>query len=63
MTTTGTAAARALHRDDIAIWPDGTWAYLGDVWNGGYSFMSDDYEIVHLEDAVRLKEHGIDIDA
>ncbi len=42
MTTTGTAAARALHRDDIAIWPDGTWAHLGDVWNGGYSFMSDD---------------------
>lgn len=63
MTTTGTAAARALHRDDIVIWPDGTWAHLGDVWNGGYSFMSDDYEIVDLEDAVRLKEHGIDVDA
>jgi len=30
MTTTRTAAARALHRDDIAIWPDGTWAHLGD---------------------------------
>ncbi len=42
MTTTRTAAARALHRDDIAIWPDGTWAHLGDVWNGGYSFMSND---------------------
>lgn len=45
MTTTRTAAARALHRDDIAIWPDGTWAHLGDVWNGGYSLMSDDYDI------------------
>jgi len=56
MTTTGAAAARALHRDDIAIWPGGTWGHLGDVWNGDYSFMSDDYEIVRLEDAVRLKE-------
>ena len=63
MTTTGTAVARAFLCDNIAVWPDGTWTHLGDVWNGGYSFMSDDYEIVRLDEAARLKEHGIDVDA
>jgi hypothetical protein len=23
--------------DDIAVWPDGTWATLGTVWNGHYA--------------------------
>jgi hypothetical protein len=60
MTTTNLVPTKPLHRQDIAVWPDGTWAELGDVWNGGYHFMSDDYEVVSLEDHVRLKALGID---
>ena len=60
MTTTNRAEAKALHPQDIAVWPDGTWAELGDVWNGEYGFMSDDYEVVPLEDHARLTALGID---
>lgn len=28
---------------------------LGDVWNGEYFFMSDDYEVVPVEDHSRLR--------
>ncbi|RWK43776.1 hypothetical protein [Mesorhizobium sp.] len=42
-------------RDDIVVWPDGTWAYLGEVWAGDFSWKSDDYEIVRLEDVERLE--------
>ncbi|MCW8060483.1 hypothetical protein [Agrobacterium tumefaciens] len=60
MTSTKTAQSVPYHSDDIAVWPDGTWANLGDVENGEFSFMSDDYEIVRLEDHPRLRELGLD---
>jgi hypothetical protein len=49
-------------RDDFAIWPDGTWATLHEVWAGDYHFMSDDYEMVQQDDVKRLTELGIPTD-
>lgn len=45
--------------DDIAVWPDGVWAYLGEIRAGDYGWRSDDYEIVRREDVERLRELGI----
>ena len=45
--------------DDIAVWPDGGWASLGEIWRGEYGHMSDDYELVRIEDQARLKALGI----
>lgn len=45
--------------DDIVVWPDGVWAYLGEIRAGDYGWRSDDYEIVRLEDVERLRELGI----
>lgn len=47
------------HPDDIVVWPDGAWATLGEVRNGEFSHRSDDFEIVRLDDAARLKELGL----
>ena len=47
------------HPDDIVVWADGAWATLGEVRNGEFSYRSDDFEIVRLEDAARLKELGL----
>lgn len=44
------------HHDDIAVWPDGSWASLGEVWAGECDWKSDDYEKVRLEDVERLVE-------
>ncbi len=60
MTTPNTAQPVPYHREDIAVWSDGTWASLGDVEDGEFSFMSDDYETVSLEVHPRLKELGLD---
>lgn len=54
-----TNTQRPLHLDDIAVWPDGFWAELGEVWDGHFSHRSDDYEIVRLEDDARLKALGL----
>lgn len=48
--------------DDVAVWPDGTWGLLGDVWAGDYAYMSDDYEIVRSVDHARLKALGVEED-
>lgn len=53
---------RPPHGDDIAVWPNGIWASLDEVWNGEYDWLSDDYEIVLLEDAARQRARGIDLD-
>lgn len=45
--------------DDIVFWPDGTWAKLGEVWAGGFTFMSDDFEIVRWDDDDRLTALGL----
>jgi len=58
VTPTNSAQSVSYHREDIAVWPDGTWASLGDVEDGEFSFMSDDYEIVCLEDHPCLKKLG-----
>jgi hypothetical protein len=50
---------RPFDQEDIAVWPDGTWAELGEVWNGHWNHKSDDYEIVPLEDEARLKSLGL----
>ncbi|HEY9213024.1 MAG TPA: hypothetical protein VIQ29_09235 [Ancylobacter sp.] len=47
------------HPDDIAVWPDGAYATLKEVWRGEFSHRSDDFEIVRLEDVARLKELGL----
>ena len=49
-----TSTQRPYHPDDIVVWPDGTWATLGDVWAGDFGWMSDDYEIVRADDVERL---------
>lgn len=61
MSPTNSAQSVLYHREDIAVWPDGASASLSEVENGAFSFMSDDYEIVRLEDHPRLKELGLDI--
>ncbi|UXS43039.1 hypothetical protein FY150_24895 (plasmid) [Agrobacterium tumefaciens] len=60
MTPTKIVQSIPFHPDDIAVWPDGTWASLREVGNGEFLFMSDDYEIVRLGDHPRLKELGLD---
>lgn len=45
--------------DDIVVWPDGTWATLGEVRAGDYAHMSDDYEIVRCDGHARLKALGL----
>ena len=40
--------------DDYAVWPDGTWAVLGDVWKGDYNWMSDDFEVICHNDLNKL---------
>lgn len=42
--------------DDIVNWPDGTTATLEDLRRGDFNTMSDDYEIVSIDDVARLKE-------
>ena len=59
MTEIRPAITRPLHPDDIAVWPDGTCTPLGEIWNGGFSFMSDDDEVVDIDDRARLKALGI----
>ena len=46
--------------DDIVVWPDGGYAELRDVRDGHYDWRSDDYEVVRLENATRLRELGLD---
>lgn len=38
-------------QEDKLLWPDGTWCYRFEV--EGYSFMSDDYEVVSYHDQER----------
>jgi hypothetical protein len=64
MTTISTEAGskdncRLFTEDDIAVWADGSWATLGEVWNGECTHKSDDYEIIREEDNARLFELGI----
>ncbi len=47
------------HRDDVVLWPDGTWATVGEVRDGNYDWKSDDFEIVRIEDTDRLKALGL----
>lgn len=47
------------HPDDIAVWPDGTWATFGEVWAGAFNHRSDDFEIVRQDDHARLKALGL----
>ena len=51
---------QSYHSDDIVVWPDGTWAALEEVRNGEFTHMSDDYEIVRLDDVGRLKALGLE---
>ncbi|PZR93562.1 MAG: hypothetical protein DI537_10625 [Stutzerimonas stutzeri] len=48
------------HPDDLVVWPDLTVATVGDVRRGDYGWMSDDYEIVSLENEARIRELGLD---
>ncbi|SDR44642.1 hypothetical protein SAMN05519103_03245 [Rhizobiales bacterium GAS113] len=59
MTKQIAALTRTHHPDDIAVWPDGFWATLKEVWNGECNHRSDDFEIVRQENHTRLKELGI----
>lgn len=54
-----TQDTRPHHSDDIAIWPDGCWATLGDIWDNQFNWKSDDYEIVRLDDISRLRALGL----
>jgi hypothetical protein len=45
--------------DDVVIWPDGTTATLDDLHRGEFSHMSDDHEIVSIDDAARLAVLGL----
>ncbi|TCM51093.1 hypothetical protein C8J36_110100 [Rhizobium sp. PP-F2F-G48] len=50
---------RTPNAEDIASWPDDTWARLGEVRRGDFDWKSDDYEVVLLEDTLRLRELAI----
>jgi hypothetical protein len=50
---------RPFDPDDIAVWPDGFWATLAEVWDGHFNHRSDDYETVRIEDHARLKALGL----
>ncbi|MCF3640319.1 hypothetical protein LXM94_10110 [Rhizobium sp. TRM95111] len=50
---------RKPHPDDYALWPDGSWAQLEDIWRGQYTWKSDDYEVIRYDDTKRLRETGI----
>ncbi|MBA8907949.1 hypothetical protein [Aminobacter ciceronei] len=52
-------APRRPDPEDIALWPDGSWAHLGDVWNGEFDWKSDDYEVIGHDDEERLSKTGI----
>ncbi|MBN9505391.1 MAG: hypothetical protein J0I69_05135 [Altererythrobacter sp.] len=54
-----TKTQRPYTEHDIAVWPDGGWAELGEVWDGHYHWKSDDYEIVREDDFDRLKALGL----
>ncbi|WP_171899304.1 hypothetical protein [Sphingobium sp. RAC03] len=45
--------------DDVALWPDGSWATLGDISNGDYHWKSDDYEIISYLETERLTAPGV----
>lgn len=45
--------------EDFALWPDGSWAQVEDIWRGDYAWKSDDYEIIGYDDERRLREVGI----
>jgi len=57
-----TRGAMKYDLDDYVVWPNGTWATIDDLEHGGYAHMSDDYEIVALDDIERLAELGIETD-
>ncbi len=48
--------------DDIVLWPDGTTATVEDIRNGGFGWMSDDYEIIACDDAETIAARGIEIE-
>jgi hypothetical protein len=52
-------ATRPIHGDDFAVWPDGSWATIDEVRSGECSWKSDDFEIVPLEDELRLQQLGL----
>ncbi|AOR81211.1 hypothetical protein [Novosphingobium resinovorum] len=60
MTEVGPAITHSLHPDDIAVWPDGTCPHLGEIWNDGFSFLSNDDGVVDIGDRARLKALGIE---
>ena len=63
MTDTGERISRkAFSLDDLAVWPDGSWATLGDVWNNEYAWKSDDFEMIDQDDAARMGDLGIYLD-
>ena len=49
----------AFELDDIAYWLDGTWGTIEDVRRGEFGHMSDDYEVIRIDDLDRLVELGI----
>ncbi|TCM50702.1 hypothetical protein C8J36_11134 [Rhizobium sp. PP-F2F-G48] len=49
-------STRTPNAEDIAFWPDGAWARLGDVSRGDFDWKSDDYEVVLMENTLRLRE-------
>ncbi|ANH09049.1 MAG TPA: hypothetical protein VGN93_30855 [Shinella sp.] len=57
--TTRIEERRQLNPKDFAIWPDGSWAQIEDIWRGDYTWKSDDYEVIGYDDERRLREVGI----
>lgn len=60
MTEIHPAITRPLHPDDIAVWPDRTCTHLGEIWDGGFIFLSDHEEVGDIDDRARLKALGIE---
>lgn len=56
-----TQAKRTPCGDDIVLWPNGTTATVEDIRNGGFDWMSDDYEIIAFDDAETITARGIEI--
>ncbi|BCH19531.1 hypothetical protein [Mesorhizobium sp. L-2-11] len=62
MTDITHGTCRGQPTDEIAIWPYGNWAHIGDIRKGDYHYMSDDYEVVPIDDIDRLNALGVSFD-
>lgn len=53
--TQPTAAPNANEGIKLVLWPDGTWCWQDEYCPADYTFMSDDFEIIDIDDMPRVE--------